>query len=96
MLVSLLLTLSTKSIAKENLDLTDPGVEEFVAEKLVDLKVCQQSLTTTTQAYNSCADKHSNGPAFWQTPTFVIGGFVITVSATAALMCLTHVMGACK
>jgi hypothetical protein len=93
--MSLLLISSTKSLANPSLDLNDPATEELIAEKFVDLRVCNLSLKTTTDAYNTCAAKHT-APAFWQTPTFLIGGFIISVSATAAVLCATHLMGACK
>lgn len=95
MLLSLLTILSAKSWADPSLDLNDPATEELIAAKFTELKVCEQSFKTMSNAYNSCAATHS-APAFWQTPTFLIGGFVVTVSATAVALCLTHAMGACR
>ncbi len=78
-----------------SLDLNQPEIKKQVAERMVDLRVCTQSLTTVQEAYNECATNQHGELQFWQTPGFMIGGFVVTVGATTALICLTHFMGAC-
>lgn len=79
-----------------SLDLNSPDVKHQIAQKMIDLQVCTQSNKTLQSAYNECAlDTH--GPLqFWQTPTFVVGGFVVTVTVTVGVVCLTHFLGACQ
>lgn len=98
LVVSLLLISSQIALAQKttSLDLNNPEIQRQIADELVDLEVCQKSLDTTTRAYNDCAQDTHGALGFWQTPEFVIGGFVVTVSATAGIICLLHVMGACK
>jgi hypothetical protein len=79
-----------------NLDLNNPATKKQIANKLVDLEVCQQKLVDTTAAYDNCAFSNHPVTQFWQTPAFVIGGFAVSVSATVLIMCATHLMGACK
>lgn len=79
-----------------SLNLNDPKVQHEISGKLIDLQVCQKNLTTTEAAYEDCALDDHPPLQFWQSPTFMIGGFVVTVSATATLICLTHFLGACQ
>jgi hypothetical protein len=79
-----------------NLDLTNPEVQNEIAAKLVDLEVCKSNLDTTTTAYNNCAANNHGGPSFWQTPTFMVGDFVVGVGVGAAAACAFHLFGACK
>lgn len=67
-----------------------------MSSKLIDLQVCQKNLTTTQEAYDDCALDDHPPLQFWQSPTFMIGGFAVTVSVTATLICVTHFLGACK
>jgi hypothetical protein len=79
-----------------NLDLNNPQIKKQIANTFTDLKVCQQDKLTLLDAYNDCANDTHGELQFWQTPTFVIGGFLVTISTTTAVICLTHFMGACK
>lgn len=66
-----------------------------IAGKLVDLQVCEAQRSDLKTAYTNCSSNTHGGLSFWQTPTFVAGEFVVTVGVTAAVICVTHVMGAC-
>lgn len=79
-----------------NLDLNSPEIKHEVRDRFLDLSVCNQNLTTTTDAYDDCISSNHPIIEFWQTPEVVIGGFVVTVSVTATVICLTHTFGACK
>jgi hypothetical protein len=91
------MTLSESSWAQKmtNLDLNQPEIKNQIAQKMTDLKVCTQNVQTIQAAYNECASNQHGELQFWQTPGFVVGGFVVTVGATTAILCLTHFMGAC-
>jgi hypothetical protein len=85
-----------QNVTTTNLDLNSPVIKKQIAEKMIDLQVCTQSKNTLQSAYDECAlDTH--GPLqFWQTPSFIVGGFVVTVTATIGVVCLTHFLGACQ
>lgn len=53
----------------------------------LDLTDCQLALGECTRG---------RGIQFWQEPTFVIGGYVVTIGVTAGIICLTHAFGACQ
>lgn len=93
-----MMTSSTKSLGQQNpsLDLNLPSVKHEIAQKLIDLKICEVDLKTTTDAYNDCAKNNHGTFSFWQTPAFIAGEFVISVSFTTAFICITHFMGACR
>jgi hypothetical protein len=83
------------SAPSPSLDLNAPEIKEEVANKLLDLQICERGFATMNAAYNDCA-LNTHGPLqFWQKPSFVIGEFVFTFSATILLMCLTHLAGTC-
>lgn len=93
-----MMTLSVNSWGQNltSLDLNSPEIKKQIANKFVDLEVCQQSEKTLQAAYTDCASNRHGELEFWQTPGFVIGGFVVTASLTAGIICLTHFMGACR
>lgn len=90
------MTSSTTLLAENlNLDLNSPSVKQEIANKFIDLSVCTSNLNSALTGYSECAASH-RPPQFWQEPTVIIGGFVVTVALTAALICVTHFTGACK
>lgn len=96
MILSLNSWSSTPQPQTKNLDLNSPNVKHQIANAITDLRVCNQTLLDTTTAYVECSTNTHGSLQFWQTPSFVIGGFVVTASVSAAVICLSHLMGACK
>lgn len=98
MLVFLMVTSSGSSAAvAADLTISDlsPAQQHQVAQSLIAGEVCQRNSIALEAAYKSCAAKHV-APSFLGTPTFVIGEFVVTVAATAIVLCAAHVGGMCQ
>lgn len=77
-------------------DLNSPENKHNFAELIKDNQLCHLNLDTTTKAYQKCSSEMAPPLEFWQTPTFVVGEFVVTIGMTAMVLCLTHAMGACN
>lgn len=61
------------------------------------VKNCQVQaldLTDCQLALDECVK--GRGLQFWQEPQFIIGGYVVTIGVTAAVICITHAFGACR
>ena len=87
--------LSQNSWSATSLDLTNPQLKHQIANEMENLHICQETVLDTNTALLECRADHRS-PQFWQTPGFVIGEFVVTASATALVLCLTHTLGMCQ
>ena len=87
-----MLTLSQTSLAQ----VIPQNLNPAIRSKLVDGVKCAVDLSLTSQALASCQnDLVATAPAFWQTPSFVIGG-VSVAFAWGLVLGFTKCFGSCK